>query len=290
MSNTEAPGIDLFDCRMSIAEEASINPSLLVCLAGCDLNCAFCNASWRHPCDDYPGLTPESFTALQREAADAGARTIQLTGGEPTLHVDALSALLALPRLLPVIVNSHLMWDAREVREAVSSADVVIGSLKFGNDECAQRLSGATDYLRTVRANLDELASAGCTLLVRHLVMPGHLECCWRPAAQWLSSHLPEVPVSLLFGYVPPSRAPGAPELLRCLEAGDISLARRVAEEHGLLLEPNGSWKEVRASAFADATNPQGMKSETVELIIDRNGRICFHGYGATQQALRSPS
>ena len=33
--------------------------------------------------------------------------------------------------------------------------------------------------------------------------MPGHLECCWEPVAEWLGNELPAVAVSLRGGFWP---------------------------------------------------------------------------------------
>ena len=38
--------------------------------------------------------------------------------------------------------------------------------------------------------------NAHSQLLVRHLLMPGHMECCWRAVAEWLAAELPGVKVN----------------------------------------------------------------------------------------------
>ena len=79
-------------------------------------------------------------------------------------------------------------------------------------------------------------ASNGCTregkrLLVRHLLMPGHFDCCTRPALEWLAT-LPGVEVSLLTQYVAPPQARG--ELADELTADEVVRARELAEALGL--------------------------------------------------------
>ena len=40
-------------------------------------------------------------------------------------------------------------------------------------------------------------------LLVRHLLMPGHLECCTRPALEWIRATVPTAAVNLMTAYHP---------------------------------------------------------------------------------------
>ena len=64
--------------------------------------------------------------------------------------------------------------------------DVWLADFKFGNDACALRLAKVPDYTSSVRENL-LWADRHSELIVRHLLMPGHIECCWRPVAEWLA-------------------------------------------------------------------------------------------------------
>jgi uncharacterized Fe-S radical SAM superfamily protein PflX len=53
-----------------------------------------------------------------------------------------------------------------------------------------------------VRENL-QWAHTHSDLIVRHLLMPGHAACCWRPVAEWLAENLPGVKVNLRAGFWP---------------------------------------------------------------------------------------
>jgi len=48
-----------------------------------------------------------------------------------------------------------------------------------------------------------EIPFAPPELIVRHLLMPGHIDCCWRPVAEWLGAELPGVKVNLRSGFWP---------------------------------------------------------------------------------------
>ena len=47
------------------------------------------------------------------------------------------------------------------------------------------------------------MAAASGELIVRHLLMPGHLDCCTRPVLTALARHVPDATVNLMTGYRP---------------------------------------------------------------------------------------
>jgi putative pyruvate formate lyase activating enzyme len=40
-------------------------------------------------------------------------------------------------------------------------------------------------------------------LTIRHLVMPGHLECCTYPVLEWIAEEMPQAPVNVMDQYHP---------------------------------------------------------------------------------------
>ena len=80
--------------------------------------------------------------------------------------------------------------------------DVYVADLKFGNNTCARQIAGVDAYMQIVTRNL--LAAAQTTrLIVRHLLLPGHFECCYRPLVDWMCRHLPAAPFRVMTGYLP---------------------------------------------------------------------------------------
>ena len=64
-------------------------------------------------------------------------------------------------------------------------------------------------------------------IIVRHLLMPGHLECCTIPILQWLAAY-PQLTVSLLTQYIAPAHAKG--ELAATLLPAEIGRALQLAK------------------------------------------------------------
>jgi putative pyruvate formate lyase activating enzyme len=159
-------------------------------------------------------------------------------GGEPTIH---LPAALELISLLPD--DARLVWKTNAHGSATARAlldgifDVWLADYKFGNDACAQRLAKISGYTDVVRENL-LWANGNSELIVRHLLMPGHVECCWRPVAEWLAENLPGAKVNLRAGFWPAWKASRHAELRGTVSDAETKLAWRLAEELNLNLIP----------------------------------------------------
>ncbi|MDX2133103.1 MAG: radical SAM protein [Planctomycetota bacterium] len=231
-----------FKRHLSYAEEIDLIPSYMVYLAGCNFRCEFCVQA--PTCFDplrgelvHPGtLANECLRQV-----DAGATTINLLGGEPSIHLHTILELAAAaPRHLPLILNSNFYMTPPVLDLLEGVVDIYLADFKFGNDACASRIATVDRYVEVVTRNLLHAArqrESGARLIVRHLLMPGHLECCFRPVAAWMDAHLPDVPFHVMEGYVPAWRAATSrrsPELARTLDRADRAAARGVMVQLGV--------------------------------------------------------
>lgn len=224
-----------FKRHVSYAEELRLLPSYMVYFAGCNFRCRFCVQG--PTCfDPLRGVEVEPTAAAQDFAAlvDRGARTINLLGGEPSIHLHTILEIAAAADTpLPLVLNSN-MYMTPEVLELLDGVvSLYVADFKFGNDQCAARLAGVERYVGVVTRNLLAVAPRA-ELLVRHLLMPGHVECCLRPVAQWLAANLPNVAMTLMTGYVPAYRAEGDPLIGRCLTEAERLQAEQLVRDLGL--------------------------------------------------------
>jgi len=90
-------------------------------------------------------------------------------------------------------------------------------------------------YMRIVTRNLSRVAEKS-RLIVRHLLLPGHFECCFRPIVDWLRRNLPTTPLRIMTGYLPRWRAASRRELAAPLARGEGDRAIALAKENGLEL------------------------------------------------------
>ena len=68
------------------------------------------------------------------------------------------------------------------------------------------------NYLAIVTRNLSTAAAQG-DLIVRHLLLPGHFDCCFRPIVAWLKANMPDAKFSVRDGYLPSWQADRHAEL-----------------------------------------------------------------------------
>ena len=212
-------------------------PAFAIALSGCDLRCDFCitgGPSWNPRAGvafDPPAMAAEASRALKE-----GARTVMLLGGEPTIHLPAALELVAeLPASAKLVwkTNAHSSADARALLDGMF--DVWLADFKFGNDRCAQRLAKVPDYLRVAQENLF-WAREHSELIVRHLLMPGHVDCCWKPVARWLAAEMPGVKVNLRSGFWPAWHSFRHPELRATVSKSESDRAWEIARECALNL------------------------------------------------------
>jgi putative pyruvate formate lyase activating enzyme len=225
----------LFRHRVEYGDELDLIPSHLFYLSGCDLRCVFCIAGL-NAFDPKRGreLTSDYFNQAVAWGIEQGARNIQWVGGEAIIHLPAILQLMAdCPDLPPVVWKSdfHFTPEALDLLDGV--VDVFLADFKFGNDECAHRLGGGENYVKIVQRNL-MLAMDKGRLIIRHLLLPGHLECCFRPIARWLAENLPDAEFSLREGYMPAWRSHQMAELKSPNTPAECESARQLAMDEGL--------------------------------------------------------
>ena len=219
------------------AEEEFITPTYAIFFAGCNLRCQFCYAADRnsHPAS-HPRVDAGGIASRVR-ACEPAPVSFSFIGGEPTVHLPAaLRIAAALPSHLPLVWNSNFYFTPETTALLSGVMDIFVADLHFGNDDCARSLSGAERYLDVVTRNL-RWAHEGQTLVVRHLVVPGHVDCCTAPALRWIAAELPDADVHLMTNYLPPeSRL--IHEINRPLSDSEISRAEALASSLGLGSKP----------------------------------------------------
>lgn len=228
-----------FSAQVEVSDELELIPTFAIALSGCDLRCDFCitgRPSWNARTGN--AFEPHTMAIRAIQALDQGARTVMMLGGEPTIHLPAALAFVAeMPDTARLIwkTNAHGSAQARELLDGMF--DVWLADFKFGNDECALRLAKGPNYLCIVKENL-LWANQHSELIVRHLLMPGHVDCCWRPVAEWLAAELPGVKVNLRSGFWPAWHAARHPELRGTVAVAESHRAFEIASGYGLNMIP----------------------------------------------------
>lgn len=222
---------------MHLGEEEPLVPSFTVFFAGCNLRCVFCQNYDISTRPDRGREVPAPAMAARFEGVlKAGGRNINWVGGDPTPNLPYILEVLAHAEAnIAQVWNSNMYLSERAMSLLDGAVDVYLTDLKFGNDACAERLSGVRDYMRIVTRN-HLLASSQCEVIVRHLMLPGHLDCCTLPVLDWLAGHMPDAVVNIMAQFRPEHRADECPELRTRLSRSDYQRAVEHARRIGLEL------------------------------------------------------
>ena len=217
-------------------------------------NVFICEGFITHNCQNHDiSFYPENgvvvndreLAAIEAELRRTGAANINFVGGEPTpnLHV-ILASMEHLDLNVPMLWNSNMLCSKEAMELLVDVIDIWLPDFKFGNNECAERLTaGGIDYVGTVLAN-HKLALEHGDMIIRHLVMPNHVDCCTKPVLDLIARELgaERVLVNIMGQYRPEhlvARWPEKwPDIARRPTAREMREAFDYARQLGLVFEP----------------------------------------------------
>jgi Uncharacterized Fe-S protein PflX, homolog of pyruvate formate lyase activating proteins len=198
-----------------IGEEAPLVPSGTIFFTGCNLRCVYCQ-NWDISQRPENGIEVDEadLASMQIELRASEARNINWVGGEPTpnLHViiPSLRILAEKGINVPQLWNSNLYLTPEGMRLIIHLMDIWLPDFKYGNDQCALRYSVAPRYVEVVSRNLKMICDRDEDIIIRHLVLPGHVECCTRPVLRWIAHNCPRAIVNVMDQYHPDYLSPKA--------------------------------------------------------------------------------
>jgi putative pyruvate formate lyase activating enzyme len=224
-----------------------------VFFAGCNLKCLFCQnfqLSWLLEGEPW---SDRELAAAMLGLQEKGALNINFVS--PT-HV-VLPILRALRLAVEEGLSLPLVWnsggyDSVEVIRALEGiVDIYLPDLKYRSPALSKRYSGAPDYFEHASLALREMSvqqpvlkldgagNAVKGLIVRHLILPGHVDDTLE-ILEWLAANLsPHIGLSLMSQYHPCYKAPE--ELGRSLTVEEYRPAADLAVKLGfgrLFLQP----------------------------------------------------
>lgn len=204
----------------------------------CNLQCIYCQnfqiSDNSVPCTvrDFESIMAEIWDFLQK-----GVRAIGFVS--PSHVIPQMVRIIRALRLsweeLTVVMNTNA-YDRKEIIESLEDVvDVYLPDFKYADPDMARDYSGAEDYPQIgVRALREMFRQKGARLqfnpdgtirsglIIRHLVLPGHVENskkCLRIIAEELSS---SVYISLMSQYYPTPRVQNHPKLGRTVSVEEF--------------------------------------------------------------------
>jgi putative pyruvate formate lyase activating enzyme len=196
-----------------MGEEQMLIPSFTIFFSGCNFQCVFCQ---NHDISQHPSA---GIQANKLKISDYlmknkhKIRNINWVGGEPTPHVKTiLEFLKQIDFPLAQIWNSNMYCSLETMKLLDGVVDLYLTDFKFGNNYCAKQLSGVEKYWETISRN-HVFASKNGDVLIRHLLIPNHLNCCTKPVTNWIPHNMDNYVLHIMNQYHPSYKAKNDPVL-----------------------------------------------------------------------------
>jgi putative pyruvate formate lyase activating enzyme len=225
---------------LHMGEEACLVPSHTFFFTGCPLYCIYCQ-NWtisRRREEGIPVTGPQMAEMAKRRRIVEKSRNVNLVGGDPTPNTHTILEMLrALEVNVPIVWNSNMYMSEETMRLLDGCMDVYLTDLKYGNNECAHRLSKVENYWEVVTRN-HLLGKKQAELLVRHLVLPNHIECCSAPIIEWIAENFTDsVRLNIMSQYRPEFEAFKASDIGRGVTSTEMEQVFALARKRGLNLD-----------------------------------------------------
>ncbi len=217
-------------------EEPVLVPSHTVFFSGCTFHCVFCQ-NWdisQVPCGTI--IPPKQLASTIQERKTQGARNVNWVGGDPTSNLlYILKVLKQLDCNIAQVWNSNMYCSEETMKLLQGVVDIYLTDFKYGDDSCAKRLSDIDGYLSVVKRN-HALAYQHGEVIIRHLVLPNHIECCSKPIIQYIAEDLPDAVVNIMAQYRPEYMAYEYKEISRPTSPEEVLQVREYAEKRKIHL------------------------------------------------------
>ncbi len=185
---------------LHMGEERELVPSHTIFFAGCNFRCIFCQNYDISQLNRGKYMSPD---IIADRIKMRGGKNVNWVGGDPTPHLPyVLKVLMKLDACVPQLWNSNMYLSESSMKILSQLVDVYLTDFKYGNDECAKELSDVEDYTFVLRRN-HMIAEKTGDLIIRHLVLPGHIECCTKPLLKWIDNNLENPRINIMTQYRP---------------------------------------------------------------------------------------
>ena len=234
-----------YDYKKNLQTKSSLSGSGAVFFAGCNLKCIYCQnyqISWQ-----IYGIhvSPDKLASIFHVLQEKKALNINLV--TPT-HVilpilEALKRAFALGLNIPIVYNTSAYDSYETIVHLEGIIDIYLPDFKYLWNDSALRLSNAPDYpdkaimaikemYRQVgNLKFDNEGNAKRGLIIRHLILPGHMEesCA---ILEWIAANIStKVYLSLMSQFYPCNTVPD--EINRKISKDEYDGVLGKAEELG---------------------------------------------------------
>ena len=216
---------------LHIGEERVLVPSHTIFFSGCTFHCVFCQNWDISQINSGLYIKPEKLVDIIHKRKLQGARNINWVGGDPTPNLlYILNVLKLCNENTPQVWNSNMFCSTETMKLLDGVIDLYLTDFKYGNDECAKRLSKVDNYTEIIKRN-HKIAHENGVMIIRHLVMPNHVDCCSKPIIEWIAEKLPNSVVNIMAQYRPEYHAYDFEDISRSVSMDEVLQVKEYADK-----------------------------------------------------------
>lgn len=195
----------------------------------CNMSCVFCQNYEISNLGNGRKILVKELSQIFLEQQENGAENINLVS--PTIYADKIAESIKLAKnqglRLPIIYNSNGYENIETLKKLEGLIDIYLPDLKYADNEIALKYSKVDNYFevackaikemeRQVGApKLDENGMIKKGLIVRHLVMPNHIQNS-KKVLKWFRDNLSkDIYISVMTQYFPTYKAKDYEEINR---------------------------------------------------------------------------
>ncbi len=233
---------------LHMGEESVLVPSGTIFFQGCNFGCIFCqnydiSQAWknRRLLSDVAQMVSKKDLALVAEKlVKRGAININYVGGDPIPNIHTIVGSLKFQQSnICQLWNSNFYLTEDSLDLIIDLMDFWLPDFKYGNNKCAKALSGVDNYFDVISRNHKRIHDEGSgEIIIRHLVMPNHIECCSKPIMDFVAREVPNCVVNIMGQYRPEYKAYNNPQINRRPTIEEIHEVKQHADDLGILYKP----------------------------------------------------
>ncbi|MHA1192408.1 MAG: radical SAM protein [Promethearchaeota archaeon] len=232
---------------LHMGEEAPLIPSGTIFFQGCNFGCVFCqnydiSQAWKSRSLEEVAkkVSMKELANLAENLVNKGAININYVGGDPIPNIHTIIGSLNFQRSnITQLWNSNFYLTEKSLALIIDLFDFWLPDFKYGNNKCAKKYSGIDNYYDILTRNLKRIHDFGSgEIIIRHLVMPNHVECCSKPILDYIAREIPKCVVNIMGQYRPEYLANEYSEINRRPTTSEINEVKNYAEDLKILYKP----------------------------------------------------
>jgi putative pyruvate formate lyase activating enzyme len=242
--------VKIASCNLHQGEEPPIsgrNGSGTLFFSGCTLKCLFCQNYPISHLNNGSFYSIEELAGLMLNLQERGAHNINLVSPTPYLaHVaEALYFAAQQGLVIPIVYNTSGYERPEIVKILTGLIDIYMPDLKYWDNTLSKKFSGVSNYFEYNYPTLvkmyqqvggfisDEDGIAVKGMIIRHLILPGHVENSKQALKAMAQSPFRDCHLSLMSQYFPAYKAIDTPGIERRLLVQEYKQVKAYALELG---------------------------------------------------------